>query len=51
MWQPHGSQFTIIEKVPEETLILKIKPPETLDKEKILDAIGFDKTWVTIERK
>ncbi|TXK73355.1 hypothetical protein [Mesonia sp. HuA40] len=51
VWQPHGSQFTIIEKVPEETLILKIKPPETLDKEKILDAIGFDKTWVTIERK
>ena len=51
VWQPHGSQFTIIEKVPEETLILKIKPPETLDKEKILKAIGFDKTWVTIERK
>lgn len=51
VWQPHGSQFTIIEKVPEETLILKIKQPEILDKEKILTAIGFDKTWVTIERK
>jgi len=51
VWQPHGSQFTIIENVPEETLILKIKQPETLDKEKILDAIGFDKSWVTIERK
>lgn len=51
VWQPHGSQFTIIEKVPEETLILKIKQPETLDKEKILEAIGFDKSWVTIERK
>ncbi len=51
VWQPHGSQFTIIEKVPEETLILKIKQPEMLDKEKILEAIGFDKSWVTIERK
>ncbi|PIB26946.1 hypothetical protein [Maribacter sp. 4G9] len=51
VWQPHGSQFTVIEKVPEETLILKIKQPETLDKEKILQAIGFDKSWVTIERK
>lgn len=51
VWQPHGSQFTIIEKVPEETLILKIKQPEVLNKEKILTAIGFDKSWVTIKRK
>jgi hypothetical protein len=50
-WQPHGSQFTIHENVPEHTLILKIKPPEKLDKEKILEAIGFEKSWVTIERK
>lgn len=51
VWQPHGSQFTIIENVPEETLILKIKQPDTLDKEKILEAIGFEKSWVTIEWK
>lgn len=50
-WQPHGSQFTITEIVPEKTMILKIKQPEKLDKTKILDAIGFDKSWVTIERK
>ena len=50
-WQPHGSQFTIHENVPEHTLILKIKQPEKLDKEKILKAIGFEKSWVTIERK
>jgi hypothetical protein len=50
-WQPHGSQFTIHEPVPEHALILTIKQPEKLDKEKILDTIGFDKTWVTIERK
>lgn len=51
VWQPHGSQFTIIEKVPKETLILRIRQPETLDKARILEAIGFDKSWVTIERK
>ena len=51
VWQPHGSQFTIIEKVPKETLILRIRQPETLDKTKILEAIGSDKSWVTIERK
>jgi len=50
-WQPHGSQFTIHEPVPGNTLILTIKQPEKLDKEKILNAIGFDKSWVIIERK
>jgi len=50
-WQPHGSQFTIHENIPEETLILTIKQPEKLDKGKILEAIGFDKSWVTIKRK
>ena len=50
-WQPHGSQFTITEIVPKKTLILKIKQPEKLDKNKVLTAIGFDKSWVTIEHK
>jgi len=49
-WQPHGSQFTITEPVPENTLILKLKKPENLDKNEILKAIGFDKTWVTIQK-
>jgi hypothetical protein len=50
-WQPSGSQFTITETVPEDILILNIKQPEKLDKSKILDAIGFDKSWVTIRKK
>lgn len=50
-WQPHGSQFTIHEDVPENTLILNIKQPKKLDKNKIIAAIGFDKSWVTIKRK
>ncbi len=47
-WQPHGSQFTIIEKVPEDRLALKVKKPPLLSKSDLLDSIGFDKTWVEI---
>ncbi|MEL6720923.1 MAG: hypothetical protein AAFP82_19625, partial [Bacteroidota bacterium] len=49
-WQPHGSQFTITERVPTQTLILRIKKPQKLDKQKVLDTIGFDKSWVTVEQ-
>ena len=51
IWQPHGSQFTIIEEVPLSSLILKLKPPKALNNDKILEAIGFDKTWVTVENR
>jgi len=50
-WQPHGSQFTIIEEVPEKSLVIKIKQPKTLDKDLILKALGFDKSWVTVTQK
>lgn len=45
-WQPHGSQFTIIEEIPEKRYHLKIKVPEKLDKESVLKAVSFDKSWV-----
>jgi len=47
-WQPHGSQFTIIENVPEERLAIKIKEPPQLDREAVLDSINFDESWVKI---
>jgi hypothetical protein len=50
-WQPHGAQFTIIEDVPEKGLVIKIKQPKTLDKDQILKALGFDKSWVTVTQK
>jgi hypothetical protein len=50
-WQPHGSQFTIVEEVPEKCLIIKIKQPDPLDKEQILSALGVDETWITIEKR
>jgi len=50
-WQPHGSQFTIIEDVPEKSLIIQIKKPPTLDKDKILQTFGFDNSRITIIQK
>lgn len=50
-WQPHGSQFTIIEEIPNDSLLIKIKEPEKLDKEDILKALGFDKSWISIEKR
>lgn len=51
VWQPHGSQFTIIEDVPKDSLIIKLKQPEPLEKRKILDAMGFDNSWITVEKR
>lgn len=45
-WQPHGSQFTIIEEIPKERYHLKIKVPEKLDKARILKTLKFDKSWI-----
>ena len=47
-WQPHGSQFTIIEDVPEDRLAIRIKQPPIIDRKDILKAIKFDESWVEI---
>lgn len=49
-WQPHGSQFTIIENVPNEHLAVKIKKPQNLSKENVLNTLGFDESWLHIIR-
>jgi len=50
-WQPHGSQFTIIEDVPKKALVINIKKPKTLDKTRILKALGFDNSWITATQR
>jgi len=50
-WQPHGSQFTIIENVPDEVLIVKIRTPVALDRDSFLQTIGFSDDWVEVIRK
>ncbi len=47
-WQPHGSQFTIIENVPNERLAIKINKPPILDRDTVLKSIKFDESWVQI---
>lgn len=50
-WQPHGSQFTIIEEIPDNCLEIKIRKPPNLSKESILKSIGFDDSWITVVKK
>lgn len=44
-WQPSGSQFTIIEDIPEKRVHISVKKPEQVNKETILKAVNFDKSW------
>jgi hypothetical protein len=48
---PHGSQFTIIETVPPKSLVIRIKQPQSLNKEQVLSALGVDETWITVEKR
>jgi hypothetical protein len=50
-WQPHGSQFTIIEEIPDDSLLIKIKEPEKLDKDRVLKALGFDNSWISVTKR
>lgn len=47
-WQPHGSQFTIIEEIPENRLAIRLKQPPSLDRDKVLSTMEFDDSWVEI---
>jgi hypothetical protein len=50
-WQPHGSQFTIIENAPDDAIIIKIKKPPVLDKDAVLKNMGFNKSWISVKKK
>lgn len=47
-WQPHGSQFTIIENIPDACIDFRIKAVPKLDEEQVLNTIGFDSSWITL---
>lgn len=47
-WQPHGSQFTIGEEIPDERLHIRIKKPDKLNKTAVLQTLGFDSSWYTL---
>lgn len=45
-WQPHGSQFTIVESVPKSRLRIEVKRPAPLPRDLVLTHVGFDANWV-----
>ncbi len=50
-WQPHGSQFTIIESVPDKRFCFEITLPENtvaLDPDELLENVGFERSWLRI---
>ena len=47
-WQPHGSQFTIHTRVPQNAVKFKIKQPPKLDVEETLKQINYSDDWVEI---
>lgn len=50
-WQPHGSQFTMIEQIPDKRHCFVISPPEglvTLKSEELLNSLGYKDDWVRI---
>ena len=45
-WQPHGAQFTIVEKVPPGRLAIRVKQPPPLEPDQLLAAVGYDDSWI-----
>lgn len=49
-WQPHGSQLTVMETVPQSATRFKIKQqPRQLTKAGVLKSAGFDPQWIEIQ--
>lgn len=48
VWQPHGSQFTILTKVPLHARMFKLRKPPIITQEEALNNINFDSSWVEI---
>jgi len=47
-WQPHGSQFTIVETVPADRLRIRLRQPPPLDHDKVLGTFDFDPSWIEV---
>lgn len=47
-WQPHGSQFTIHESIPESARRFTLKKPPIIDANRVLKDLQFDESWVSI---
>ena len=50
-WQPHGSQFTIVEPIPTNHIDFQLMRPQKLDMNQVLKAAGFDNSWISVLNK
>lgn len=50
-WQSGGTQFTIIDTVPQNHILLQLRKPDLVSKESVFENIGFDKAWITVTEK
>jgi hypothetical protein len=50
-WQPHGSQFTIIEDVPDKCLVINLKAPPKLNREEVFKIIVYEDSWITVTER
>ncbi|MDO4511849.1 MAG: hypothetical protein Q4B68_08540 [Bacteroidales bacterium] len=48
IWQPHGSQFTIVSVVPDNAIKFRVRRPPIQTQEDVLKNIGFDDSWIEI---
>lgn len=49
-WQPHGSQFTIVTRVPEAAIKFEVKNPPSVTPEAVLKNLDFNSSWIKIIR-
>lgn len=46
-WQSHGSQFTVLHRVPPSAYRFRINhTPEIIEEKRVLDLIGFSEDWI-----
>ena len=48
-WQPHGSQLTILRRVPGSAIRFSVRRPPMLDFDEIMRRVKFDDSWVNFE--
>ncbi len=50
-WQSGGTQFTIIEPIPNNHLIINLEKPKIVSMEFVFKDIGFNKSWIKVVEK
>ncbi len=47
-WQPHGSQFTIVETIPDSKICLRLRNPGKINEQDVLTILGVDDSWIEV---